>query len=218
MEGAIVGAIPPLMTSFQTSLTPAKRGSLFRGLSIVLVSCALTGAAFAQNDANAQNGNANGNGGGRRRGQNGQNGDTNGNGGRNFDPAQMQERMMTALRDQFGVTDDAEWKIISDRITPVMELRRNAATGFGGLGAFRNNNNNQGGGNNRFGRAASPEQDALRQAITDNLPEAEIKSRLARLRDVRKANEEKLAKAQEDLRAVLSVKQEAIAVMAGLLP
>ena len=58
----------------------------------------------------------------------------------------------------------------------------------------------------------------MRQAITDNLPDAEIKSRLARLREVRKDNEEKLTKAQEDLRAVLSVRQEAVAVMFGLLP
>jgi hypothetical protein len=35
---------------------------------------------------------------------------------------------------------------------------------------------------------------------------------------VRKENEEKLTKAQEDLRALLDVRQEAVAVMAGLLP
>jgi hypothetical protein len=43
-------------------------------------------------------------------------------------------------------------------------------------------------------------------------------SRLDRLREVRKQNEAKLTKAQEDLRAVLSLRQEAIAVMFGLLP
>jgi hypothetical protein len=35
---------------------------------------------------------------------------------------------------------------------------------------------------------------------------------------MRKDSEVKLAKAQEDLRAVLTVRQEAVAVMAGLLP
>ena len=45
-----------------------------------------------------------------------------------------------------------------------------------------------------------------------------MKSRLERLREVRKQNEAKVAKAQEELRAVLSVRQEAVAVMFGLLP
>ena len=47
---------------------------------------------------------------------------------------------------------------------------------------------------------------------------AEIKARLDRYREVRKENEARLAKAQDDLRAVLTVKQEAMAVMMGLLP
>ena len=50
------------------------------------------------------------------------------------------------------------------------------------------------------------------------MPDAEIKARLERLRDVRKQNQAKLEKAQDDLRAVLSVKQEALAVMMGMLP
>jgi hypothetical protein len=58
----------------------------------------------------------------------------------------------------------------------------------------------------------------LRAAITEKLPDAEVKSRLDRLREVRKQNEAKVAKAQEELRAVLSVRQEAVAVMFGLLP
>ena len=58
----------------------------------------------------------------------------------------------------------------------------------------------------------------MRAAITEKLPDAEVKSRLERLREVRKQNEAKVAKAQEELRAVLSVRQEAVAVMFGLLP
>jgi hypothetical protein len=38
------------------------------------------------------------------------------------------------------------------------------------------------------------------------------------VRELRKENEAKLSKAQEDLRAVLSVRQEAVAVVFGLLP
>ena len=223
------------MTSQSASLVSsirAARGPLTRAVSLLSVTCALTAVSLlAQDDPNAP---AAGN--GRQRGQRGQNGanagDPNAVGGRggrgNFDPAQMQEQMMTRLREQFGVTDDAEWKLISDRIAAVNALRQaggGAGGGFGGLGGGGRGGaggfgGGAGGGGGRGGRggASSPELDALRQAITDKLPDAEIKSRLARLREVRKETEEKLTKAQEDLRAVLDVRQEAVAVMSGLLP
>jgi len=105
-----------------------------------------------------------------------------------------------------------------------------AGGGRGGMMNFRgmaggqggnNNQNGQGGRGNRQGRmggANNPELDALQAAITDKAPDAEVKARLERLREVRKDNEAKLTKAQEDLRAVLSVRQEAVAVVYGLLP
>ncbi len=188
------------------SAARATRSRLFSLLSVFAVLCAFASAALAQEDPNAAN-NANGNG-RQRRGQ---------NGGGNFDPAQMQQQMMDRMREQLGVTDDAEWKIITDRVTAVSDLRR-ATGGGGGFGGMRGGQGGQQGGGRRGNAAANPEQDALRQAITDKLPDAEIKARLDRFREVRKANEEKLAKAQEDLRAVLNVRQEAVAVMFGLLP
>jgi hypothetical protein len=211
------------MTSLTSTLASSRapRARLFRGLSILALFTLLSGAVFAQTaqtDPNATDtGNANG-----RRGRRGQNADQTGNnngGGRgNFDPAQMQQQMMDRMKEQFGVTDDAEWKVITDRLAPVMELRRAAGGGGGGFGLRGGMGGPGGGRGGRGGGAASPEQDALRQAIQDKLPDAEIKSRLDRVREVRKANEEKLAKAQDDLRAVLSVRQEAMAVMYGLLP
>ena len=127
----------------------------------------------------------------------------------NFNPADMQARMMASLREQFGVTEDAEWNLIGERITAIMDLRRTQMVGgFGG--AF-------GGRGPRLGGPASPEQDALRTALTDKLPDAEITARLARVREVRKQNEAKLDQAREALRAVLTLRQEAVAVMAGLL-
>src|SRR5581483_3582254 len=118
-----------------------------RPLVAIFAACVLSTALFAQNDQN----NAGDNGGRRqRRNQNGDPnaGNGNGNGRGNFDPAQMQERMMTALRDQFGVKDDAEWNIIQERLTKVMELRRGAQGGMAGLGAIfgRGGNNPNAGG------------------------------------------------------------------------
>ena len=44
-----------------------------------------------------------------------------------------------------------------------------------------------------------------------------MKAKLTKFREARKDKEAKLAKAQEDLKKVLSVKQEAAAVLMGLL-
>jgi hypothetical protein len=210
---------PKTMTSSLASLSPAigvSHRRLLRGLSLITLFGSLVGVTLAQTDPNATD---NANRRSRRAAQADASGDTSGNNRRgNFDPQQMQQQMLDRLRETLGVTDDAEWKIITDRLTVVMELRRNSAGGM--RGGFRGGNpaDANGGGGRRGSTGASPETDALRQAVMDKLPDAEIKSRMERLREVRKANEEKLTKAQEELRAVLSVRQEAVAVMYGLLP
>jgi hypothetical protein len=203
----------------------------FRHVSLLVALGGLTATALAQAPApaaDANNADANNR---RRRAQDGNaNGNGNGNGGGrgNFDPAQAQEAMLTRIREQFAVTDDAEWALISERLTKVSEARRATGGGLGGAvamigrGPGGGGNGGGGGGGNAGGRAGrgggSPETESLRAAVTDKLPDAEIKSRLTRLREVRKESEAKLTKAQEDLRAVLTVRQEAIAVMYGLLP
>jgi hypothetical protein len=100
-----------------------------------------------------------------------------------------------------------------------MDLRRSTqGGGFGGFGGRqRGQGGGGGGGGGPRGGAPSPEVDALNQALTDNMPDAEIKVRLDHLREVRKQNEAKLEKARADLLAVLTPRQEAIAVMVGLL-
>jgi hypothetical protein len=130
----------------------------------------------------------------------------------NFDPEEMRARISQRLREQLEVTDDAEWQLIMERITKVTELRRGVAGG--GLMFARGGN----GGDRQGGGAGNAEQSALQQAVKDKLPDAEIKARIVRLRESRKQNEAKLAQAQEELRAVLSVRQEAIAVLYGMLP
>ncbi len=164
--------------------------------------------------------------GGRRRG-----GDTAGQGGGgrgNFDPAEMQARMLGSIRERLEVPDDEEWKLISTRVMKVSELRRASGGGmaggmaFGGRGGPPPGGAGGGGGDRTSSRGTRgggpPEMELLSSALRDKLPDAEIKMRLDRLREARKANEANLAKAQDELRAVLSVRQEAVAVMFGLLP
>jgi len=154
-------------------------------------------------------------------------------GRRAMSPEDMQARMATALRERLEVTDDEEWKLISERIMKVTELRRAAGGPAGGMGpmAFGGRGGPGGGGPGggadaanrggpRGGRGGGPtsELGALQAAVRDKLPEAELKARLTKLREKRKSDETKLATAQEELRAVLTVRQEAVAVVFGLLP
>lgn len=149
----------------------------------------------------------------------------------NFDPEQFRQRIMDNLREKMEVKSDDEWKIISDRITKVMDARRDIGFG-GGMSMFRSGSSRRSGSSDsstnapssdsssrrsRFGGEPSAEEAALQKAIDDKAPADQVKAKLAALRDSRKAKEAKLEKAQEDLKKVLSVKQEAVAVLNGLL-
>lgn len=158
----------------------------------------------------------------------------------NFNPEEFRQRRMDALREQLEVKSDDEWKVISERINKVMDARREVGFGGGGMGAFGfgrgprpgggdgGNNppaagNDQGGrrggggGRGGFAPEPSPEAEALQKAIESKASNEEIKAKLAKLREARKDKEAKLEKAQDDLRKVLSARQEASAVLAGLL-
>lgn len=136
-------------------------------------------------------------------------------GGRgNFDPEQFRQRMMENYREQLDAKDDAEWKLIEARIQKVMDARREI--GFGGMGFGRGGRGGDARG--RGGRGeTSPEADALHKAIEAKASAEELKAKLAKFRDARKEKEANLEQAQDELRKVLSVRQEAAAVLAGLL-
>ncbi len=123
-------------------------------------------------------------------------------------------RGLDRLRAQFAVEDDGEWTVILERIKRVNEARDGLWKGGAGgkptpVAAKKGD---------RSSRSANPDQDSLRYAVRDNLPDAEVKARLARARHVQEQAEARLLQAQAELRAVLTIRQEAIAVLAGLLP
>jgi hypothetical protein len=142
-------------------------------------------------------------------------------GGRgNFDPEQMRARMMERYREAFEVKDDAEWKLIEGRIMKVMDARRDMGgfgRGFGGGRRGGGDGGDQGGERRRFGGEPSPEAEALQKAIEAKASNDEIKTKLAKYREAQKSKQANLEKAQSELRQVLSVKQEANAVLMGLL-
>ncbi|MBP8255907.1 MAG: hypothetical protein KAX37_01190 [Opitutaceae bacterium] len=141
----------------------------------------------------------------------------------NFSMDEMRQRMSAALKEQFKVSNDEEWALINERITKVQDLRRSTMPIGSFMGRFMGGSSGGEGSSSRFRGSmpqgmSNPEVDALSAAIRNNATAADLKARLERLREVRKQNEVKLAAAQEELRAVLDVRQEAIAVLMGLLP
>ena len=139
----------------------------------------------------------------------------------NFDPAEFQKRMMERVREQFEVKSDDEWKIIEPRVSKVMEAQRDARMGGGfgrgGRGGPGGGNDQGGGTRNRPGTEANPDAEALQKAVEAKAPAEEIKAKLAKFREAKKAKEANLAKAQDELKKVLSLRQEATAVMSGWL-
>ena len=148
----------------------------------------------------------------------------------NFDPAQMQQQMMDNYKTRFEPKDDAEWTILSERITKVTEARR-ATQAFAGMGGRGGGGRPPGGqtgdaaaaggqggrGRGGFGGEPNVDVEALRKAIEDKAPADQLKPLLAKVRDGRKAADAKLEAAQSELKMVLTVRQEAIALTMGLV-
>jgi len=142
-----------------------------------------------------------------------------------FDPAQFQKMILDRYREQLDVKDDPEWKVIEGRIQKVMDARREVGFG-GGAAMMRLFMGGRGGGGPggpgggpfaAFAPTPVPEEEALQRAVDAKASNAEIKAALAKFLQVRKVKQANLEKAQADLRQVLSVRQEAIASLTGLL-
>ena len=167
---------------------------------------------LAASSVSAQSNNNNNSGGSNRRGNRG-----------NFDPAQFQQLMMDRLKDQLEITDDAEWKAIEPMIQKVMDLRRELMSSAGrGMFGRRSGGDSNSGDSNRsrgggFFGPPSAETEALQKAVDGKASNAEMKAAIAKYQEARKAKQAELEKAQAALRGVLSVRQEAVATLDGLL-
>ena len=190
---------------------------MFAMLAVAAVLCVSADGLFAQDDG----GGGGGGGGGRR--MRGGGGGFGGGGFGQMDPAQMQQMMMDRYKEQLGFTNDTEWTAVEPLVQKVSEARMEAMRGgFGGgrRGGFGGGGPGGGGpgGPGGFGnQTPDPDREALQQAIENNAPAAQIKTLLEKYRASVKAKQAKLESAQADLRKVLTQKQEASAVLAGLL-
>jgi hypothetical protein len=198
-----------------------------RTVKIAMVACVLGlmvgGLSLAQQGGGNQ-------GGGRRTGQGGGPG---GGPGGNFDPAQMRQRMMEGLKTRLGA-DDESWKVLEPRLMKVMELNRQAnAGGRGMMGMFGRGRGGPGGPGgdqggpqgDRRGRGPQGEQTALEKAMTQlrttlenqSATPEEIKTQLTAVRQAREKAKQERDVAQQDLKKILTVRQEAVLVEMGQL-
>jgi hypothetical protein len=138
----------------------------------------------------------------------------------NFDPAQMQQRMMENYKERLEITDDTEWKAIEPLVQKVMDARRDSFAGMA-RGMFGRNRGGDNGGDQNQRRGGfgtpSPEAETLQKAIDSKASNADLKAALAKFVEARKAKQAELEQAQANLRKVLSLRQEAIATESGLL-
>ena len=176
-------------------------------LALTAAMCIPAGDLLAQGSNTTNTGSDNGGSGRRNRG--------------NFDPAQFQQRMMENIRSKLALTND-EWAAVQPLVQKVFDARRETMAGGFRMGGRPGGGegNPSAGGENRASSAfkPSPEAEALQKVLDDKCPSAEVKNMLEKYRASRKDKEGKLAAAQEDLRKVLSVRQEAQAALLGLLP
>ena len=172
-----------------------------------LILSTATGSLLAQNEAPAAQPGAPGAPGGRQ-------------GRGNWDPEQMRQRMMERVREQLAVKDDSEWSVIESRIKKISDSRFGVGRGMGGPGG-QAGQAGQGGQGGRQGRGgfgqANPDAEVLQTALDSGASADDIKVKLTAYRAAAKVKEGQLEKAQDELRQLLSVKQEARAVLLGLL-
>ena len=126
------------------------------------------------------------------------------------------QRMNDRLKASLKVTDE-EWNVLKPLVEKVQTAQREAGAGrgFGGRGGGPG-----GGGDNNTPdtRPGAAESTALRTALeSDSTSADDIKAKLAAVREVRKKGAASLAVAREDLKKVVTVRQEAVLVSMGLL-
>lgn len=135
----------------------------------------------------------------------------------------MQQRMLDRIKKQLKVNDQV-WSVLKPRVQKVQQLVfQNRMMHFmGGPGGPRGRfRGRRGRGPGMFNQSANPVIKAemkLRKVLQNsNASASEIKSALAGLRQAKADAKAKLNAARQNLRQLLTVRQEAVLVLDGLL-
>jgi hypothetical protein len=196
-------------------LVPKKLGFVLSALLVAMLTLPVLGQA-ANGGGAADNGNGN-------NGNNGAGGNAGGGGGfgGRRDPAQFQQRMMDNLKTQLGASDE-EFAAIQPKIQTVMTLQRDVTTrprgmfgrggpgGRGGFGGFP-------GATTQPSAVTTAMQDLQTTLDDQNASADTIKSKLDAVRNAKAKARQDLVVAQQDLKSVLTQRQEAVMVLNGYL-
>ncbi|HEV7299341.1 MAG TPA: hypothetical protein VGN72_08255 [Tepidisphaeraceae bacterium] len=172
-----------------------------------------------------------GDGGGRQRDRGGEGGGGGGDRQRGdrprMDPEQMQQRMLERMKEQLDVPDD-EWAVLEPKIKRVATAQREARAGMmmgggrwgggpGGPGGPGGGQGGPGGGQEpttEMGKAARDLREAVRN---DNASETDLTAKLTAYRAAQEKTAEELKTARAELKEVVTVHQEAVLVLTGML-
>ena len=141
-------------------------------------------------------------------------------GERRFDPEQMRQRMIEALKERLG-TDEEEWQVMEPKITRLVAAQQELRAG-----GMRGGPGGPGGPGGRGGEGQEPENaselakaaSSLRETLrNEQAPAEEITKNLEAFRAAREKAETELQAAREDLKGIVTARQEATLVMMGML-
>jgi len=133
------------------------------------------------------------------------------------DPALVHPKRMERIRQQLEIKGADEWKIVEARVARVMEAER----GMSLTGSLKK----------RLAKRELPPGyskkskhtveagglDSLQEAIDSSASATDLKTTLEKYHQARKERMAKLERAQDDLRKVLTIRQEIQAILLGLL-
>jgi Spy/CpxP family protein refolding chaperone len=144
-----------------------------------------------------------------------------------MDPAQFRQMMNDRMKELMGANDE-EWKALQPRIEKVQQLSRDASN-FGGMGLLMDFGQGGGGRGRGFGgpggggadrqpSAAQQKNTELVEVVKNKTSSPEqLKEKLAAAKAARAQAKAELTKAQEELRELLTVRQEAVLTAIGTL-
>jgi hypothetical protein len=132
--------------------------------------------------------------------------------GRDRDRDQIQQRMTERYKELLECSDE-EWQVLGPKVLNVYSLSNQSRTGSVRMVMGRTNQRNRSSGNQDNESLTKLEELLENKDATTS----EIKRLVSEVRKEREKSQEELAKAQMELRELLTVRQEAILITLGLL-
>ena len=138
-----------------------------------------------------------------------------GGGGPNF--AGMRQQMLDRMKEMMGASED-EWKVLGPKIEAIQTLQTQASNRMGMIKAMFGGNLPPGFPANDSPSPVELKAADLQEAIDNSTTNADtLKARLASLREARDKARADLARAQNDLKDLVTARQEAALVLMGVL-